>query len=310
MKPFSQLGEGEAFGASHRCDPYRSIYYAAVSGDFNAIHLDPEVGRRAGLPGTVLHGMCTFSWLAQACVRWLDDPARLAAVSARFARPVLPGDEVRIEGRCVRATPERVELALTARNQRGEEVLKSALAQGRPAPDRDAAPAQPFPAPPPAPDGRLAGAVGRRFGPFRYVAGLEEMRDFAVTVAGGVPGRVLAGAAPDQAHPLCVDEEAARAGPHGALVAFPTYCVRFALQPFAAACADPALGLDLARVLHGEQAFVFGAPVRPGDALTTWGELVDARRKKGMEVFTLDGVTTGEGGALVAASRITAVVRD
>ena len=98
--------------------------------------------------------------------------------------------------------------------------------------------------------------VGRRYGPFRYVVGLEEIRDFAVTLAGGVPGRVFAGAPPEAPHPWYVDEEAARASRHGGVVAPPTFCVRFAMQPFALACSDPALGIELVKVLHGEQAFV------------------------------------------------------
>ncbi len=315
MKPPSDFHPGDIFAAERTCDRYRPIYYAAVSGDFNPLHLDPEVARLAGLPGVVLHGMCTLSWLAEACVRWLDDPGRLARISARFAKPVFPGDTLRLEGCCLSLAEGRAVLGLRAVNQRGEEVLKGASAEARlaaavgtaPAAERTGPGEGSGPGEPPA--GLFASAVGRRYGPYAYAVGLEELRDFAVVLAGGVPGRVFAGAPPEEPHPLCVDEAAARAGPHGGLVGFPTACVRFALEPFARACIDPSLGVNLTRLLHGEQAFEFGVPFRPGDRLTTTGTIVEARARPKMDLFTLESTTTRADGALVVRGRWTAVVR-
>ncbi len=47
------------------CDRWRPIYYAAASGDFNPIHLDKEIAQAVGLPGNILHGMCTMAWAAE-----------------------------------------------------------------------------------------------------------------------------------------------------------------------------------------------------------------------------------------------------
>ena len=151
--------------------------------------------------------------------------------------------------------------------------------------------------------------VGRRYGPYRYVVGHEEIRDFAVTVAGGVPGRVFAGAPPEAPHPFFVDEAAARASRHGALIAPPTFCVRFAMQPFAQVCADPVLGIDLVKVLHGEQTFHFGEVVHPGDVLETVGEIIDIHQKAGMDFLTVQTTTSNQHGRLVVAGTWTAVVR-
>ncbi len=73
--------------------------YAAASGDHNPIHLDPEVARRAGLPGVILHGLCTLAFaqrdlIARYCP---DDPGRLVSLGARFAAPVFPGDTLRMD---------------------------------------------------------------------------------------------------------------------------------------------------------------------------------------------------------------------
>jgi len=129
MKSLSEFHVGDTFLLERTCDRYRPVYYAAASGDFNPIHIDPEVGRLAGQPGAILQGMCTMAWLADACLRYFDDPGRMTSLSARFARPVNVGDEIRFEGRCVAVQGRRVRVEVTAVNQRGEAVLKAAFAE-------------------------------------------------------------------------------------------------------------------------------------------------------------------------------------
>lgn len=131
MKRLQDFTVGDTFELVREVDPYRPIYYAAASGDFNPIHLDPEIGRAAGYHGVILQGMCTFSWLSDACVAFLGDPARLVRLRARFTKPVQVGDVIRLEGRCIALEGSTVKLEISARNQRGEEVLKGAVAEGR-----------------------------------------------------------------------------------------------------------------------------------------------------------------------------------
>ena len=66
-----KFSEGDTFTHVRECDPYRAIYYAAASGDFNPIHIDKAVGEMAGLGGTILHGMCTMAWAVEAATRYL-----------------------------------------------------------------------------------------------------------------------------------------------------------------------------------------------------------------------------------------------
>lgn len=130
MKRLQDFTVGDTFEAFREVDSYRPIYYAAASGDFNPIHIDPLVGRAAGYSGAILQGMCTFSWLSDACVAYLGDPARLRRIRARFTKPVQVGDVIRFQGRCVALEGPRIALELEATNQRGEEVLKGAVAEG------------------------------------------------------------------------------------------------------------------------------------------------------------------------------------
>lgn len=131
MKRLQDFTAGDTFELVREVDPYRPVYYAGASGDFNPIHIDPELGRAAGYQGVILQGMCTFSWLSDACVGYLGDPTRLVRLRARFTKPVQVGDVIRIEGRCVGVEGGAVKLEMSAKNQRGEDVLKGAVAEGR-----------------------------------------------------------------------------------------------------------------------------------------------------------------------------------
>ena len=150
--------------------------------------------------------------------------------------------------------------------------------------------------------------VGRRYGPFRHTVSAERIRDFAVAVAGGVPGHF--GAASGDPHPWSVDEGAAALSPYGALVGPPTFGVTFAMDPFALACADPEIGLNLVRLLHAEQEFEHGRVVRPGDVLTTTGEVVEVHSKGPLDFMTVRSETRNQAGELVLVGRWTAVIRN
>ncbi len=129
MKTAVDFTVGDTFEQEWEVDAYRPIYYAAASGDFNPIHIDPAIGRLAGYQGVILQGMCTFAWLAEACAAYAGDPARIRRVSARFTKPVQVGDVLRFQGRCAAVAGATVRLEVSATNQRGEEVLKGAVAE-------------------------------------------------------------------------------------------------------------------------------------------------------------------------------------
>jgi acyl dehydratase len=94
--------------------------YADASGDHNPIHLDDEVAKKAGLPGVILHGLCTMALAQRDLVARLcgGDPLRLHALSVRFARPVRPGEDLRLE-----VLQREGESHFTTRNSRGEAVI-------------------------------------------------------------------------------------------------------------------------------------------------------------------------------------------
>ena len=126
---------GETFELVRDVDRYRPIYYAGASGDFNPIHIDPEVGRRAGLGGNILQGLCTLAWAVDCFARFLGDPGAVTRVQARFSRPVALEDTLTFRGVVTAVDGQRVHASVRAENQRGEEVLKDVSLEGRTRPD-------------------------------------------------------------------------------------------------------------------------------------------------------------------------------
>lgn len=106
--------------------PDQSLRYAAASGDRNPIHVDEDVARMAGLPGVILHGLCTMAFVHNALVRHFGgDPMKVARLAVRFSKPVLMGDELTIDVR----GPAEGTLAIAVTNQNGDAVLKAGRAE-------------------------------------------------------------------------------------------------------------------------------------------------------------------------------------
>ncbi len=72
---------------------------------------------------------------------------------------------------------------------------------------------------------------------------------------------------------------------------------------------DPEVGLDLPRLLHGEQDFWFDRPIRFGEQLTPRGEITRAEERRGMVFLELTCHGLDEGGRDAAHSRSLFLVR-
>ncbi len=151
--------------------------------------------------------------------------------------------------------------------------------------------------------------LGRRYGPYRFVVGLEQVRDFVAATGGGVPGHVFS-SPPQSFHPWTWDEDAARASPHGGLVAPPTFAATFAIQPFAVACSDPELAVNVLRLVHGDQEFEFLEPVRAGDVLVTTGTITRIQERGNLDFLEVTTETVNQHGRSVVRGVWTAIVRN
>ena len=69
-----------------------------LSGDRNPLHSDPTFAKRAGFDQPILHGLCTYGFTGRALLHacCASDPARFAAMRARFSKPTMPGDTLTV----------------------------------------------------------------------------------------------------------------------------------------------------------------------------------------------------------------------
>jgi hypothetical protein len=72
---------------------------------------------------------------------------------------------------------------------------------------------------------------------------------------------------------------------------------------------DADLGLDLSRVLHGEQEYEWTRPVRPGDVLDVTSTIESIRAKGGHGFLTLRTEMRDAEGSLVVVARSALLVR-
>ncbi len=75
--------------------PRAALIYR-LSGDWNPLHILPDVARRAGFARPILHGLASYGIAGWVVLKTFADadPARLKTLSMRFAGPVTPGDRL------------------------------------------------------------------------------------------------------------------------------------------------------------------------------------------------------------------------
>lgn len=116
---------------TQRFDDDQTFRYADASGDRMPIHLDDDLAKSVGLPGIIIHGLCTMAFTSHAVVGAVGDgdSTRLKRLAVRFSRPVLPGQEVttRIWGQGER--DGHTAYAFETLNPDGDAVIKDGLAE-------------------------------------------------------------------------------------------------------------------------------------------------------------------------------------
>ena len=142
-------------------------------------------------------------------------------------------------------------------------------------------------------------AVGRSFTPVTAHVEPGRLRYFFNTLG--------------ERNPIYRDAAVARTNGYSAVPAPPTYLFCLEMMdsdnPFEFLTE---LKIDLARVLHGEQSFVYRAPVVVGDTLTLSSRVASVTDKKGgaMTLIVVETAVTNQDGIHVADVSRTIVVRN
>jgi acyl dehydratase len=138
-------------------------------------------------------------------------------------------------------------------------------------------------------------AIGKRYEPLTYAVGREKIVEYALATG--------------ETNPLHLDPEAARAAGHADVVAPPMFAVVYQGRSVAQAMFDPALGIDFARLVHGEQAFQWHRLVVAGDELSTTMTVADIAQKMELQFYAFVTESVDQRGEVVCTGTWTNIVR-
>ncbi|HVN64288.1 MAG TPA: MaoC/PaaZ C-terminal domain-containing protein [Candidatus Binataceae bacterium] len=119
---------------SQTIDKDQTYRYAEASGDRNPIHVDENVAKMAGLPGIIVHGLCTMAFTSKVAIDKLcgGDPAKLKRLRVRFSKPVLPGQTITTKIWAEGEKNGRKIYSYETFNQDGAAVIKGGIAEVAP----------------------------------------------------------------------------------------------------------------------------------------------------------------------------------
>jgi len=78
--------------------PQQALLYR-LSGDFNPLHVDPSMAKKAGFSRPILHGLANYGIAVREVLKRVCnyEDQRIIEVSARFTAPFFPGETLRID---------------------------------------------------------------------------------------------------------------------------------------------------------------------------------------------------------------------
>jgi acyl dehydratase len=109
--------------------------------------------------------------------------------------------------------------------------------------------------------------------------------------------------------PVYRDRAAAEAAGYPDVIAPPTFPIVVTMTASAAAVGDPGLGVNYARVVHGEQRFEYTRPLRAGDVVTAQSTIEAIRAVGGHTMLTTRTDIRTTGGEPVCTAFSTLVER-
>jgi acyl dehydratase len=126
------LRESEpAAEVSQAYDADQTFRYAEASGDPMQIHLDEEFAKSVGMPGIIIHGLCTMAFTSRAVIEHAcaSDPSRLRRLAVRFAAIALPEQTITTRIWDAGERDGRAALAYETTSDSDAVVIKDGLAE-------------------------------------------------------------------------------------------------------------------------------------------------------------------------------------
>jgi acyl dehydratase len=126
------LRESEpAATVSQTYDADQTFRYADASGDPMQIHLDEAFAKAVGMPGIIIHGLCTMAFTSVAAIQSFcpDDPSRLRRLAVRFSKVAFPEQTITTRLWEAGESEGRALYAYETTSDSGDVVIKDGLAE-------------------------------------------------------------------------------------------------------------------------------------------------------------------------------------
>ncbi len=138
--------------------------------------------------------------------------------------------------------------------------------------------------------------AGRTFPPGEpYEVSREKLREFANAI--GDP------------NPVYRSKAAAQEAGFPDVIAPPTFAIVISMASSSKVLADPALNVNYAMVVHGEQKFTYTRPLRAGDVVTAQSTITSIREVGSLSMMTTTTQISTVDGELVCTAHSTIVER-
>jgi acyl dehydratase len=116
---------------THGYDPDQTRRYSEAAGDPMPIHLDEEFAKSMGLPGIIVHGLCTMAFTSRAVIETAcaEDPTQLKRLAVRFSSIVQPSEKVTTSLWDAGERDGRRQIAYETVTDNGNVAIKDGLAE-------------------------------------------------------------------------------------------------------------------------------------------------------------------------------------
>lgn len=103
------------------------VKFAGASGDYYQIHYDKDIAMANGLPGVIVHGWLTLSFLGQMVNAWIGQGGKLEKLNGSYRGMNLVHEEIFCYGKVTRKYSENdknlARVEIWAENPRGEKTV-------------------------------------------------------------------------------------------------------------------------------------------------------------------------------------------
>ncbi len=100
------------------------VKWAGASGDFYQIHYDKDFAISTGLPGVIVHGWLTASFLGQLLTDWIGERSQMKKFGCSYRGMLFPGEPITCKGKVtkkyVKDGANYIECDVWAENPKGE----------------------------------------------------------------------------------------------------------------------------------------------------------------------------------------------